>query len=379
MPACGAILDLPEPMIGDPNGSADGSTGTNDGQILVDGELPDGALPDGFVPPTDGSADGPNPGIDGGPLCAGKSCFGGNCVNDKCEPVAFATMTSPGFIDYDSTNDTLYVTSASESIYGIDQNGAVATTPIITGEPGLSALKVLDPNIYFANTASGHELVSRCPTAGCSSSAPRTDYASGSYAIGGIALNSTTLFYGDGRNSGAGGGVYACSVAGDSCSRKLMLSEVTNVTADDNYVSWTTGINNNGIYSALLSSFSAQGTGVYTSVTDFKIQSGQLYFSTDQTITKEAEPAINDVNPIKSSLHMVEFIAVDGTEIYWIDELTTTPTWGLYHCTIATCEATAEEITTPVALGDPGGMVMGKDSLFYTTTSSNTVWRLAKR
>jgi len=375
MPACGAILDLPDPTIDNGSGSGDGST-TGDSQVLADGRV----IGDSAVPNDGGSKKDGQVSPDDAAACGGKDCFGGPCnTGNVCGPVAIVTdEMDPKYLAYD--NRTLFVTSSEATIFSIDVDDYSNRTTLTSLETNLVALTAGGGYVYFASSdmaeGAGTEHLSRCSEAACSST--RTDYATPSTnrPVGGIAFDSTRFYYSQNESTANSGGIFSCPVAGGStCALINAVANPGELHVDTGKLYWFAGPSTTGLSSCTTTGGTVTA-GNNLNVTDFMILGGEIYFSSSMKIHAVAEPgSAFDNFPLFSSSSNVIAIASDGTSVYWIDDTSGT-TGTLYTCSVAAC------VPAPLVSGlsDPttGGLLVTDDSIYYTTQIDSKVWRLAK-
>ena len=379
LPACGALLDLPDPNV-DPNYGQN----TDDSGLLVDG-----AYADGFVPPSDGSVtdkDGSTGGdgsttLDAASACGTHpSCFGGTCMGGVCAPVAVATTNNPSVIAADDTY--VYVISGTQLIERIDPNNGAAST-LAPSESELADLKVIGNRIYFSNTGFGNPnkgTVTSCPTAGCGT--VRIDYVAGSSVpLFGVTADTTNVYFTNGSGSG---GVYRCPLGTANCSP----AAVDTATSANAYALLLSGgtlfwDDNSGQANGIFQSAAPSGTkfsgGDATGVVDIAVNSAAVFLTTGSTIDKRVL-AGNAKSQIVSGRINDVAIAVDENYVYWLEATNTRTAGMLERCPLAfDCTVATDKIETMAhSLDGPADLVVTNDSVYFTTADDGTIWRVAK-
>jgi hypothetical protein len=376
LPACGAILDLPDPQIRD-------NLGNTDGSVLSDGApLGDSAFTDGTAPPNDSGNNGDSPiSPDDAAKCGGKDCFGGPCnTGNVCGAALVLSAMDPKYLAID--NNQLFVTSSTNKIIGVDVTDYSKVTTVTAGESDLVALEAGGGYVYFASSdmseGANTEHLSRCAETGCIP-ATRVDYVTPqkNHQVGGIAFDNSNFYYSQDETTANNGGTFSCPIAGGStCALLGSINEPGELRVDSSNLYWFEGPSFTGISNRALST-SATTTGQNIDITDFVLSGSKIYFSTQDKINVVDKPgAAIDNAPIYSSGANIIAIATDGTTVYWIDDTSGT-TGTLLSCLAASC-------TTPTplvpGLQDPttGGLLVTSDSIYYTTQTDGNVWRLAR-
>jgi hypothetical protein len=374
-------LDLPETKEDDSYGQGDGSSTLNDGQVLVDGELPDGALGDGSIPKDGGKTDGATD-VDAGPLCGGTThCYGGACPAGTCEPIAItSSIANPRAIAFDGA-DEIFVVSASDHIFSVDLEGNVSP-PLATTEPNLiSSIVATASNVYFASSGdgstAGSEKVSRCASTSCAG-ANRTELLTSKFAIGNLAIDNANLYVSQ-SGSGVNGAIFSCALPSTSCVSLVTAAAPFPelVAASTGKVFWTQGPSISGFTSCTATSCSAGATGTNDGVVSFTADDPtDLYYGTSGGINGAAKTGGASTN-FFSDMHSVTSIAVKGNALYWIDVNGTTGT--IYTCDTASCTSHSTVVSNLVDPA-PNALIVTSNSLFYSTQGSaganNAVWRL---
>jgi hypothetical protein len=383
LPACGAILDFPDTREDNNYPSDDGAI-TNDGQIPGDGELADGAPIDGSTSSDGGSGPETSIPIDAGPPCGGSFCYGGKCTDNHCEPVSFEkdTITDPRLIAVDAITKKLYVASGTNSIYEIAADGTVNTTPLVSSESYLSALKADNGIVYFANSAGGtNARVSSCTASSCT--ATRHDFLTPTSGIlvGGMIVDASKIYWTENASSG---GLWACTLPSGTCTREINTPYVgaifENTVGTTTSLFWADGITPNGIYSCTTAGFTRTPPANFINgVVDITHSGSSAYAVTSSALSSVADPVSSSpVAPITSGMGNIAGVVSDANNLYWMDA--TGGAGTLYTCSLPSCGTTVRAIIggLPDVLAQPGGMAVSADSVYFTEQMDDEVWRVGK-
>ena len=378
LPACGVILDLPDPNV-EPNfGAGDGSINGGDGGPLADGEFPDG-----FVPPGDGSTSGDGSPendssvpFDAGPLCGTKHCFGGACgTGNVCQPIAVYTQSGldPTVIDTDERY--VYFASGTSTLDRLDPtNGSIVQ--LTNSELNLAELAVQGTNVFFTN-AGVSSRVSSCSIDGCA--AARVDFISGSALMAfGVTADATNVYF---TSDKGGGGVDKCVIAGGSGCTPTPIA--TSANAHDIRLVGTSlywdddSSSQNAVFSCVAASCTKSGGGDNTFVTAIAANSTTVFYATQTTIGKrtiiggaKSQVVINRVDVVA--------LAADEKYVYWVDA--SSGTSGLVQrCMVSNdCTMPANVETMATGLNHPADLALTSDSVYFTDSDNGKIWRVAK-
>ncbi|MEO7110528.1 MAG: hypothetical protein ABI183_08835 [Polyangiaceae bacterium] len=380
LPACGALLDLPDTKEDDSYGQGDGSSASNDGSPAGDGATSDGTSPltDANVLPDAPDADGGSPHN----LCgdAGKDCFGGECLGGVCQAKPLTTsVNDPRQIVY--SGGYAYVISGLQEIDRVDGFGT--KTQIAINEPALSAIAVSGSRIYFSSMASGGTNtdgeVSSCPTTGCDGT--RKNYVAASkHKINGVASDGTNVYYGVDDNTGGatGGGIYTCPIGTTPCTATtptLSKLNTLNLQLSGALLYFLAGASTEGPFNCTAADCVSSSGADNFSLVDFAVNNADIVFATQSTIS--FEPLVGgSVLALAGSQQTNVAVGADDTYAYWLDAKSA-PNGVLNRCTIAD-QCLAGALPMKDGLNGPSDLVVTADSIWFTTVGDHTVWRIAK-
>lgn len=381
LPACGAILDLPDTK-------EDDSYGKSDSGYYADGaKIPDdGSTGGDGTTGSDGSSGDDGSASDGGGsdgsviLCGGKDCHGGECIGDVCQPATLtSTIVDPQKLAADG--HYVFVINGVDKIERVDiDNGT--TMNMVSGESTISGIFATGGYVYFTRTGSStNSSVSRCDAAGCSVS--RIDYLSGSArAPAGIAATATSVIW---SYDDSTGGIVHCANTSGSCSASTTAStkNVPLIGLEGNGVYWIGGTNASfpgGVYEC--SDFNTNcGAGSHalastSTVVTFTVDASNVYYLESSSIfiqqigsdATPAQAALSGSNPLA--------VGVDATSIYYLMKNDGT-SGAIEKCSIAGgCPASSAIGQT---IPDARDMLVYGDSLFYASSGTDhKIYRLTK-
>lgn len=381
LPACGAILDLPDTKEDDNFGKVDSGYYADGAKIPDDGSSGGDGTTGG-----DGSSAGDGSVTDGGGgdgsvvLCGGKDCHGGECIANVCQPATLtSTIVDPQKLAADG--HYVFVINGVDKIERVDiDNGT--TTNMVSGESTISGIFATGGYVYFTRTGSStNSSVSRCSASGCSTE--RIDYLSGSArAPVGIAATASAVIW---SYDDATGGIVHCdnTVPGCSTSTTATTKNVPLIRLEGNGLYWTGGTNASfpgGVYEC--SDFNAScGAGAHalastSTVVTFAVDSTNVYYLESSSIFVQAIGS--DVTPAQAALTGSNPLAVgvDATDIYYLMKNDGT-SGAIERCAITgNCPASSQIGQT---IPDARDMIVYGDSLYYASSGTDhKVYRLTK-
>ena len=299
LPACGAILDLPDPTV-DAGFGANGDSGYYpDGGPIGDGaQGGDGSQRDGSSG-GDGSS-----GVDSGIGCGAEKCLVGKVSN-------------PGVLANDGTY--IYAINGADEIVRFNPLVDTTAQSIATSAATLQQLFVSGSRFFFTGQGGAAGVVASCPVTGCSTM--EMDYATGNHPFFGVVADGTNVYYGI-ESTGSDKGFYSCSIASGACGSSAFLGfsapRHMRIDATAGRLFWD-GNGDLGVYECNLSSCTAaDNTGQF--LVDIAVNATDTYWTDSTSIHHHARGSSSGDITIANGSLMNVAIAVDSDAVYWLDK-----------------------------------------------------------
>jgi hypothetical protein len=311
----------------------------------------------------------------------GHDCLDGGCSAKQCQPFALAHDAQAWDLATDGTN--LYWTDGATSV----QKCAIAScTPTLVMTGQYQPQRVIADGtgtIYWT-------VLGSTPVNGeiWSYDGVTPKFVTGAGWPGGIAFDSSNLYWIESGNTSAPGAIMTCPRTGGSATPLTAVSTPTSVIVDSSSLYWTDWANGDSSHGSVQKCFIGAGPGACH---PSRVVTGQAPFglAVDATYVYWTISAAS--GSIWRSDHdgggavqlgglqaLPSQIVSDGAHIYWTNGGTAAA--GFTDGSVMSCLGASCAQPTPIVTGAhaPSAIASDGKAVYYATSTDKTLWMLAK-